>query len=61
MLERLEAERRDSVRRALAAQEGERLRVAQELHDGVGQSLTGVVLQLGRVARDVDTDLASRA
>ena len=53
MLERLEVERRDSVRRALAAQEGERLRVAQELHDGVGQSLTGVVLQLGRVARDV--------
>lgn len=53
MLERLEVERRDSVRRALAAQEGERLRVAQELHDGVGQSLTGVVLQLGRVARDI--------
>ena len=53
MLERLEAERRDSVGRALAAQEGERLRVAQELHDGVGQTLTGVVLQLGRVARDV--------
>jgi len=57
MLERLETERRDSVARALAAQEGERLRVAQELHDGVGQSLTGVVLQLGRVARDVN-DLA---
>ena len=55
MLERLEAERRASARRALAAQEGERLRVAQELHDGVGQSLTGVVLQLGRVARDVDS------
>ncbi len=53
MLERLEAERRDSVRRALAAQEGERLRVAQELHDGVGQSLTGVVLQLGRAGRDM--------
>jgi two-component system sensor histidine kinase UhpB len=53
MLERLEAERRDSVGRTLAAQEGERLRVAQELHDGVGQTLTGVVLQLGRVARDV--------
>ena len=50
MLDRLEAERRDSVGRALAAQEGERLRVAQELHDGVGQTLTGVVLQLGRVA-----------
>jgi two-component system sensor histidine kinase UhpB len=53
MLERLETERRDSVARALAAQEGERLRVAQELHDGVGQTLTGVVLQLGRVAREV--------
>jgi two-component system sensor histidine kinase UhpB len=53
MLERLEAERRDSVARALEAQEGERLRVAQELHDGVGQSLTGVVLQLGRAARDM--------
>ena len=41
MLERLEAERRASVGRALAAQEGERLRVAQELHDGVGQSAHG--------------------
>src|SRR4051812_4647808 len=56
MLERLEEERRDSVGRALEAQEGERLRVAQELHDGVGQELTGVVLQLGRVARDVPHD-----
>ena len=27
--------------------------MAQELHDGVGQSLTGVVLQLGRAARDM--------
>ena len=53
MLARLEAERRDSVGRTLAAQEGERLRVAQELHDGVGQTLTGVVLQLGRVTRDL--------
>ncbi len=53
MLDRLESERRDSVARALDAQEGERLRVAQELHDGVGQSLTGVVLQLGRAARHV--------
>ena len=53
MLARLESERRDSVRRALAAQEGERLRVAQELHDGVGQTLTGVVLQLGRAARHI--------
>jgi two-component system sensor histidine kinase UhpB len=46
MLERLEAERRESGRRALQAQEGERLRVARGLHDEVGQVLTGVLLQL---------------
>jgi two-component system sensor histidine kinase UhpB len=46
MLERLEAERRESGRRALAAQEAERLRVARGLHDEVGQVLTGVLLQL---------------
>jgi len=61
MLERLEAERRESVGRALAAQEAERLRVAQELHDGVGQSLTGIVLQLGRAARDVPPDAGGEA
>jgi two-component system sensor histidine kinase UhpB len=51
MLERLELERRESTRRALAAQEGERLRVAQELHDEVGQKLTAVLLQLARASR----------
>jgi len=53
MLDRLVDERRESVRRALDAQEGERLRVAQELHDEVGQTLTAVVLQLGRTAKRV--------
>jgi two-component system sensor histidine kinase UhpB len=53
MLARLEGERRESVGRTLAAQEGERRRVAQELHDEVGQSLTAVVLQLERVGRSV--------
>jgi len=53
MLDRLVDERRASVRRALDAQEGERLRVAQELHDEVGQTLTSVVLQLGRTAKRV--------
>src|SRR3954452_18335979 len=33
MLERLEEERRESARRALRVQEGERTRVARELHD----------------------------
>jgi two-component system sensor histidine kinase UhpB len=51
MLGRLEFERRESARRALAAQEGERRRIARELHDEIGQTLTAVVLQLDRVER----------
>jgi two-component system sensor histidine kinase UhpB len=50
MLDRLEHERADSGRRALRAQEAERGRVARELHDEVGQLLTGVVLQLEGLA-----------
>jgi two-component system, NarL family, sensor histidine kinase UhpB len=57
MLDRLEGERRESGRRALAAQEGERWRVAQELHDEVGQALTGVLLRLESLARQAPTDL----
>lgn len=57
MLIRLEAERRDSTRAALAAQEGERLRVARELHDEVGQTLTAVLLQLSRVLKRAPADL----
>ena len=53
MLDRVEFERRDSARRALAAQESERRRIARELHDEVGQVLTAVVLQLDRVQRGV--------
>ncbi len=52
MLDRLEFERRDSARRALAAQEAERRRLARELHDEVGQVLTAVVLQLDRLGRE---------
>jgi two-component system sensor histidine kinase UhpB len=56
MLERLESERRESGRRALAAQEAERKRIAAELHDEVGQIMTGVLLLLGKVASEVPTD-----
>ena len=50
MLDRVELERRQSAASALAAQEGERLRVARELHDEIGQSLTAVMLQAERAA-----------
>jgi two-component system sensor histidine kinase UhpB len=59
MLDRLEIERQDSARRALAAQEAERLRVARELHDEVGQSLTGVLLELARLERQARAELAA--
>jgi two-component system sensor histidine kinase UhpB len=60
MVERLEAERRESAGRALAAQEGERLRIAQELHDEVGQKLTAVILLLDGQSRP-DTGAAVAA
>jgi two-component system sensor histidine kinase UhpB len=49
MLERLESERRLSAQRVLAAQEAERVGIARDLHDVVGQLLTGVLLQLNSV------------
>jgi two-component system, NarL family, sensor histidine kinase UhpB len=60
MLDRLEAERRDSGRRALRAQEAERARIAGGLHDEVGQVLTGVLLQLEGEGRSDRTKEAVR-
>ena len=57
MLARLEAERRDATGRVLAGQEAERLRIAQELHDQVGQELTAVLLGLARVEARVPEEL----
>src|SRR5438132_6609671 len=61
MLERLEAERREATGRVLAGQEAERLRIAQELHDQVGQDLTAVLLSLARVQSRAPGDLVAEA
>ncbi|WP_350274422.1 sensor histidine kinase [Kribbella sp. HUAS MG21] len=50
MLDRLERERATSAARALSAQESERRRIARELHDEVGQTLTAVLMDLKRAA-----------
>ena len=50
MLDRLERERQQSGRRVLAAQEAERIGIARDLHDEVGQVLTGVLLHLDSIA-----------
>ncbi len=57
MLERLEGERVASSARAILAQEGERRRIAQELHDEVGQSMTAVLLALKRAADEASEPL----
>ena len=61
MLGRLERERRESGRRALAAQEHERRRVARELHDEVGQVLTGVMLELEQAQLPAARDAVRQA
>jgi two-component system, NarL family, sensor histidine kinase UhpB len=57
MLDRLESSRREASRTALAAQEAERARVARELHDEIGQTLTAVLMHAERAADD-DPSLA---
>lgn len=58
MLGRLERERHESGWDALKRQEEERKRVAQELHDEVGQALTAVMLQIGRLVKRSPEELS---
>jgi two-component system, NarL family, sensor histidine kinase UhpB len=57
MIARLETERRESARMALTVQEGERQRIARELHDEVGQTLTAMLLQIESFYRDAPETL----
>lgn len=57
MLARLERERHESGWDALKAQEDERKHVAQELHDQIGQALTAVMLQIGRLEKKAPEEI----
>ncbi|MEV4674518.1 MULTISPECIES: HAMP domain-containing sensor histidine kinase [Actinomadura] len=58
MLDRLEADRSISTAVVLDAQEAERRRIAQELHDEIGQSLTVVLLELKSVVDRAPEEVA---
>ncbi|MBV9603558.1 MAG: sensor histidine kinase [Solirubrobacterales bacterium] len=57
MLARLEASRREAGRAAVQAQERERRRIAQDLHDEVNQALTAVSLRLQASIEHAPEDL----
>jgi two-component system, NarL family, sensor histidine kinase DevS len=51
----------DALRRAVAAQELERARLARELHDETGQALASILLGLGQLEQAVESEEARRA
>jgi two-component system sensor histidine kinase UhpB len=59
VIREMKAEQTTSNARALAAQEAERHRIAQELHDEVGQHLTVVLLGLKQVEQRAPADIAA--
>jgi two-component system sensor histidine kinase UhpB len=57
MLDRLHEERRAAGRAILRAQETERQRIAQDLHDEVNQALTAIKLRLSATTQDAPEGL----
>ena len=57
MVDRLEEERRAAGRAVLRAQEQERQRIAQDLHDEVNQALTAIKLRLSAAVHDAPDGL----
>jgi two-component system sensor histidine kinase UhpB len=57
MLARLETERRAASRAVLRAQEEERKRLAQDLHDEVNQALTAIMLRLQASGQNAPPEL----
>ncbi|HWK29405.1 MAG TPA: sensor histidine kinase [Solirubrobacter sp.] len=57
MLARLEEERLEGGRAVIRAQEEERARIAQDLHDEVNQALTAILLRLQAAGHDVPPGL----
>ncbi len=61
MLDRLEEMHRESAARVLHAQEEERRRLALELHDQTGQSLTALTLHTAAIAQRLEHDKSEAA
>jgi two-component system sensor histidine kinase UhpB len=57
MQDRLQAERLASIQRSVDTLERERRRISRELHDEIGQRVTGIALQLRRLHDDAPEDL----
>src|SRR5205823_3669561 len=55
------AARKELLRRVVTAQEDERRRISRELHDGLGQELTALILGLKALEGAVPEDAPGRA